>query len=166
MPADEMSAYLANLLQAEMLIFDDATVHILDGVLITEAVGTEGADLFFLALPEQINQQSGSTYTLNDFALGTDSIVIEGLFLQDNNGGLIDVESDTLLDYLTLDETGQSGQIDLSAFVDSDGNTITGEVTIKFIPVTDDNAVEAADAIGASIHKADEDFAPAISGDF
>jgi VCBS repeat-containing protein len=166
MPADEMSAYLANLLQAEMLIFDDATVHILDGVLITEAVGTEGADLFFLALPEQINQQSGSTYTLNDFALNNDSIVIEGLFLQDNNGDLIDVESDTLLDYLTLDETGLSGQIDLSAFVDSEGNTVTGEVIIKLVPVTDDNSAEAIDAIGASIYKADEDFAPAISGDF
>ena len=166
MPADEMSAYLANLLQAEMLIFDDATVHILDGVLITEAVGTEGADLFFLALPEQINEQSASIYTLNDFALGTDSIVIEGLFLQDNNGDLIDVESDTLLDYLTLDETGLSGQIDLSAFVDSEGNTVTGEVIIKLVPVTDDNSAEAIDAIGASIYKADEDFAPAISGDF
>lgn len=163
---DDPSTYSADLLQAEMLIFDDATVHILDGVLLTEAVGTEGADLFFLALPEQINQQSGSTYTLNDFSLSNDSIVIEGLFLQDNNGDLIDVESDTLLDYLTLDETEQSGQIDLSAFVDSEGNTVTGEVIIKLVPVTDDNLAEAADAIGASIYKTEEDFAPAISGDF
>lgn len=163
---DDPSTYSADLLQAEMLIFDDATVHILDGVLLTEAEGTDGADLFFLALPEQINEQSGLTYTLNDFSLSNDSIVIEGLFLQDNNGDLIDVESDTLLDYLTLDETGQSGQIDLSAFVDSEGNTVTGEVMIKLAPVTDDNLAEAADAIGASIYKTEEDFAPAIGGDF
>jgi VCBS repeat-containing protein len=124
----------STLIQAESIIFDDGVLHIMDGIMLTSAEGTQETDWFLLALPSQYNPQLSLTFTLNDFNRDDDSIIIEGLFERGENEEMIQVDAQTLLDKLQMSVTDDAGQIDLSGFVDKDSNALNGEIIVNFSP--------------------------------